>query len=290
MKKAFTLIETLVAVSMLAMVVAFASVIFKVGIESYRMAGANADVILKLRAITDQLDRDFQGFAKDGYLILHCELKNRKEFENSSDRYDFRADRILYFTTGDFQSWFPPYTRSNIAQVYFGHDIRSLNDVDLPVSKWRLARDNLLLTQGATIPPPPQIVDYNNVSFAELKAKPLLYVQDANILLRTGVEVNIQNPDDSIRRLMCKDVGEIKIDWTLNGYEWWGMGNPIGGAFADQKVEQISDDEPIYWVGWRPDTEDEFRPKALRFTFTLYDPKGIFKAGRNFTHIVYIGE
>ena len=31
-------------------------------------------------------------------------------------------------------------------------------------------------------------------------------------------------------------------------------------------------------------------PKALKFTFTLYDSKGILKNGRQFTHIIYIGE
>jgi len=30
-------------------------------------------------------------------------------------------------------------------------------------------------------------------------------------------------------------------------------------------------------------------PKALKFTFTLYDSKRIIKEGRTFTHIVYLG-
>jgi hypothetical protein len=31
-----------------------------------------------------------------------------------------------------------------------------------------------------------------------------------------------------------------------------------------------------------------FYPKALKFTFTLYDSKGVIKNGRTFTHIVYL--
>lgn len=31
-------------------------------------------------------------------------------------------------------------------------------------------------------------------------------------------------------------------------------------------------------------------PKALKFTFTLYDSKGVFKDGRTFTHIVYLND
>ena len=31
-------------------------------------------------------------------------------------------------------------------------------------------------------------------------------------------------------------------------------------------------------------------PEAIKFTFTLYDSKGIIKTGRRFEHIVYIGK
>src|SRR4030042_120928 len=119
--KAFTLIELLVAMGILAMVLSFASVIFRVCIDSHRTAIANAEIMQKLRAITNQLNDDFKGLQKDGYLVLHCELLNRKEYEDLNP-YDFRADRIYYFCTGDFQSWFDTDIRSNIAQIYFGHD------------------------------------------------------------------------------------------------------------------------------------------------------------------------
>ena len=34
----------------------------------------------------------------------------------------------------------------------------------------------------------------------------------------------------------------------------------------------------------------DFYPKALKFTFTLHESKGIIKGGRTFTHIVYLGD
>jgi len=282
-KKAFTLVETLVAVGALAMVVAFASVIFKVGIDSYRTAGANAEIMLKLRAITDQLNRDFEELRKDGYLILHSEVINRKEYESSVSGQSFRADRVLCFTAGDFQSWFRPDVRSNIARIYLGHDWRSLDDVeDLPVSRWRLVRDAVLITPEGSA-----IEDCSGISFAAFKANPL-YIQDANNLLSSGVVVNIRVDPDSIRSLMCEDIGEIRIDWTTNGLVWWGLDKPIGGTFAEKMGEQRSD--TFYWASWIPDTERQYWPRALKFTFTLYDSKGIFKNGRTFTHIVYIGE
>jgi prepilin-type N-terminal cleavage/methylation domain-containing protein len=37
-------------------------------------------------------------------------------------------------------------------------------------------------------------------------------------------------------------------------------------------------------------TEKPSFPRALKFTFTLYDSRGVFKDGQTFTHIVYIGD
>src|SRR4030042_4907121 len=159
--KAFTLIELVVAIAILVMVISFAGVIFKVSIASYRTASANTDIMQKLRAITDQLNTDFRGLGKDGYLIIRSELQTgRAEFAGSAPS-DFRTDRIFYFTTGDFQSWFAPVSRSNISKVYFGHDNRSLYDAALPVRKWSLARDIKLLTPGLPL------LDSNGISYAE---------------------------------------------------------------------------------------------------------------------------
>jgi prepilin-type N-terminal cleavage/methylation domain-containing protein len=66
--KAFTLIELVVAIAILVMLISFAGVIFKVSINSHRTAQATAEIMQKLRAITDQLNSDFKDFRKDGYL------------------------------------------------------------------------------------------------------------------------------------------------------------------------------------------------------------------------------
>ena len=262
MKKAFTLIELVTAVAILAMVLSFTGVIFKVSIGTYRTAGANAEIMQKLRAITDQLNRDFKGLRKDGYLKLHYDVRgNRREYPNSAP-CDFRADRIYYFSTGDFQSWFGPDIRSNIARVYFGHDSISLSDDSIPVSQWILARDAMLIT-----PDQPGIPDCNEVSYAGFKVdvNSVLSNDVDNLLLNPGVGVPIDVSYDanSIRSLMCENVGEIIIQWTDDGLVW---SRP-----------------PL--LPWTPSTD---WPKALRFTFTLYDSKGILENGRRFTHIVYV--
>ncbi len=92
MRKAFTLLELAVAVGILAMVLSFAGVIFKVSINSHRTAIASAEIMQKLRAITDQLDADFKG------VILSCPGRLNIETQNKN------ADCIAFFAEGDFQS------------------------------------------------------------------------------------------------------------------------------------------------------------------------------------------
>jgi prepilin-type N-terminal cleavage/methylation domain len=287
MKKAFTLIELMVGVALLAMVLAFTSVIFKVSIESYRQGGANMEIMQKLRAITDQLNSDFKGLQKDGYLMLHSEEKpGRQEFKNSPAT-TFRADRLYYFSTVDFQSWFNAGIRSNIAMIYFGQDYRSLEDSNpILVSKWNLARDVELLTPGISQVP----LDCNDISYAACKANIPLILVRADTLFSSSVLIDFKDPNE-FRRLMCQNAGQMVIEWTdgtkdLGGsLAWFGFSRPQGYT-AD--IETFP--PPYYQAFWKPDTPKQYWPKALKFTFTLYDSKGILKDGRTFTHIVYIGE
>ena len=298
MKKAFTLIELMVGVALLAMVLAFTSVIFKVSIESYRQGSANMEIMQKLRAITDQLNSDFKGLQKDGYLMLRSEAEpNRQEFQNSPATATFRADRLYYFSTGDFQSWFNANIRSNIAMIYFGHD-RSLFDGSF-VSKWNLARDIELLTPG--ISPP---LDCNNISYAECKANISLISGRAEALLLYSLPINIKVYRDDVRRLMCQNAGEMVIEWTdgtkypLDGsLAWFGfsmlrkedhLGIPANHNYDTIEVKDPAAVPLYYTAYWKPDTPKQYWPKALKFTFTLYDSKGLLKGGRTFTHIVYL--
>jgi len=95
-KNAFTLIELVVAISIVTMVLAFTSVIFKLSIDSYRTAAANAEIVQKLQAITQQLNADFRGqrWKPAGHIQLYT----------NPPAYTIRADTILFFANGDFQS------------------------------------------------------------------------------------------------------------------------------------------------------------------------------------------
>jgi len=280
--RAFTLIELVVAIAILVMVIFFASMIFRVSISSYRAAAANAEMMQKLRAITDQLNADFKGFRKDGYLILHSDMLNRKEYVSSVAPVDLRADRVCYFSTGDSQSWKVPNVRSNITKVYFGHDYRSLNDAAFPVCNWSLARDVKLITPGFSD------IDANSISYAEFKANVAGTENEARNLLASGIPIDIQANSDDVRGLMCRNIGEIKIEWTTgikapgDMVSWFGFLLPSGFP--------VEAPGPPYIATWTPLTPEQFWPEAIKFTFKIYDSKGILKQGRIFTHIVYFGD
>jgi prepilin-type N-terminal cleavage/methylation domain-containing protein len=249
-KNGFTLVEVVTAIGILVVVVVFTGIIFRSSIESYRIAGANAEIIQNLQTITTQLDRDFSQIRRDGWLGIRVE---------TNSRLDVRMDRIYYFTTGDFQSWFDAGLRSNIARIFFGHDSDSLNNTDMLLKQCKLARDVLLITPGTT-----GLADCNNVSFVKFASEPNAF-EDMTILnnsVLAGTDAN------NIRQLMCENVGELKIEWT----------NSIDSS--TKMLIWFSSSE-----AWGPGGD---WPKAIKFTFTLYDSKGILKDGSRFTHIVYL--
>jgi len=108
MRKAFTLMELVVALAILAIVLSFAGVIFQVSIESHRMALANAEIMQKLRVITDQLNTDFRSLRKDGEIFVVWAAEREPNYAganpNSSLAFE-RFDRIMFFTSGDFQTY-----------------------------------------------------------------------------------------------------------------------------------------------------------------------------------------
>ena len=102
-KRAFTLIELVVAIAILAMMISFSSVIFKAGIGTYRTSVANTEIMQKLRAITDQLNADFKGLRKDAPMAI--------EFVRDSN--DVRYDKIAFFSNGDFSMFLSALTVRN---------------------------------------------------------------------------------------------------------------------------------------------------------------------------------
>ena len=351
--KAFTLIELLVAIGILAVVMSFASVIFRVSIDAYRAATANAEIMQKLRAITNQLNADFKGLRKDGeiFVIWSAKLVPAAGYkDNDLDGYE-RFDRIMFFADGDFHSYrVNPMVRGNVARVTY--ILAKRNGV--PAQGQARTERMLVRTQHILTDDPAlavfldknnvidlQLYEFNNrydyykMSLDEWKIIPwanksdlLSVICDAvvgqsNVSEQVkGAEIDPADPN-SIHMLLCEGVGEFKIQgWNDRRQRWIPEVDPDGDGTlldtdfipAQNGTELHSEDIPgvLYpYRSWYPIDPNSYvrinnisypgqmlnqtnfneipgLGRALKFTFTLFDSKGIIKEGRTFTHIVYL--
>ncbi|MCP4259015.1 MAG: type II secretion system protein [Planctomycetes bacterium] len=336
---AFTIIELLVAIGILAIVLSFSSVIFKVSIGAHRTALANAEIMQKLRAITNQLNTDFHGLRKNGEIFMVWVAKPMTSTEykdNDLDGYE-RFDRIMFFADGDFQSYKPPVVRGNIARIcYMIAKKGNISAEGQERTKRALARNLHILTNDASLDDFPDFDNFTDVQWYNwnnqyeydkisldgwkniswenkkdmLTATTDIQVDDSivNKAVR-GVEVEPADAN-SIHMLLCEGVGEFKIQgWYEAEQQWIPEVDPDGnGNLADthfflnepNNVPGVLYPEPYGTV--HINTFDYQREllneanfniipglgRALKFTFTLYDSRGIIKDGMTFTHIVYL--
>jgi prepilin-type N-terminal cleavage/methylation domain-containing protein len=337
--KAFTLVELLVAIGILAIVLSFASVIFKVSIGAHRTAIANAEIMQKLRAITDQLNSDFKGLRKDGEIFVVWVAKPLTDSnykDNDLDGYE-RFDRIMFFADGDFQSYKAPRVRGNIARICYMLAKKgnvTAEGQDRP--KRILARNLHILTDDPSLNDFPDLDNFSDAQWYDWNNryeydkitlggwKNISWQNKINILSAatdidvTGTTVNTAirgvdvDPADanSIHMLLCEGVGEFKIQgWYDAEQQWIPEVDPDGNGNLSDTHFFLNDPNTVPGVLYPgPDgtvhinTIDYSRElineanfniipglgRALKFTFTLYDSKGIITNGMTFTHIVYL--
>ncbi len=374
--KAFTLIELIVAIGILAVVLSFASVIFRVSIDAHRTAIANAEIMQKLRAITNQFDDDFKGLRKDAPLFIW--------FQQDPNNPDQRYDQVMFFADGDFQSIqlydygkdpnaapsFPLVegpqgsVRGNIARINYGQARVYAPTVGSFIYPWDqigqdrsepmlnrqdriLSRCRHILTSDPRLdiwPDPNNIAQTFDTSFRNYR-KNDLYEHDSLSLAQWKMvdRAAYENPildvcfdsrtffdigdPNTFQRLMCKGNSNFSIQWAYwdpayAKFHWFPSNDPDGdsnpadshfGLMSSLPIQPIPVYTNFYAFGtffniptnqqinyWGPvslmrynsaaNFPADFYPKAIKFTFTLYDSKGIVKNGRVFTHIVYLGD
>ncbi|MHC4758204.1 MAG: PilW family protein [Planctomycetota bacterium] len=132
-QKGFTLIELVVAIAILGFIVSSMGIIFKISIETYRTALANAEIMQKFRAISTQLDNDFQNVQKDAPLIIWFQ-------HDENGRYD----KMMFFATGDFQStqryFQPPASTTDVPLAYQDEDYTSISGQNHKSVRGNMAR------------------------------------------------------------------------------------------------------------------------------------------------------
>ncbi len=352
--------EMVVALGILALVMSFAGVIFRVSIDSHRLALANAEILQKLRALTEQLDADFRGLRKDGEVMVFWRAGRAKNYggsnRNAEEAFE-RFDRIMFFAAGDFQTYgtynnpaepirgsmaWICYTLANKPAAVGASDAnrpqnqrpetRTLARVEhilvpptaitnsgdpLGMSKWsdNQWRDwmskteyDLITLHGWDLIAPAQKADILSViGDTEVNAAPFT---SQKCKTAGGVTLDLAQPQ-SLYALLCRGVGHFEIQgWSDTELRWIPSVNPNGDASLTDDSDFLlkgSDLDPNHIPGvWYPYGPavlrgSEYRDKldgnfnltpglgrALKFTFTLYDSRGLIKNGRTFTHIVYL--
>ncbi len=118
MRKAFTIVELLVAMGLFGMLLAASGVIFATAVNAHRTAEATTEISQKLAAITDQLNADFRGLRKEGEIFVvwvarPVDIDGKVVDYDSPDIAGFqRFDRIMFFADGDFQSYRQLFVRT----------------------------------------------------------------------------------------------------------------------------------------------------------------------------------
>lgn len=344
--KAFTLMELMVSMGILVVVLSFAGVIFKVSINSYRTAMANAEIMQKLRAITSQLDADFKGLNKDGEIFVVWKaslLQGTAYHDNDLDGYE-RFDRIMFFADGDFESYrIDPMVRGNTARICYmlARDNRYRPEQQDRAERM-LARTQHILTADTSLAnflnpgsfSNAQWLEWNNryeydkVSLESWKQIPWNEKQDMLSVIadvkvdRSAISEDIRGAiidradPNSIHMLLCEGVGEFKIQgWSDARKQWLPEVDPDGDGNLSDTNFYLNNPDPNVVPGVlypyppnggvsinnisyeREDGIDKMHfnaipglGRALKFTFTLYDSKGIIKGGNTFTHIVYLDD
>ena len=275
MKKAFTLIEIVVAVAILAMVLGFSSMAFRTCIDAYRVAGANSEIMQKLRAITDQLNADFKG------VIL--KYGGRVVFKTEGSP-KVRGDSIAFFANGDFQSTdqYDDPNRTvagNVATIFYG----LTNNAALNPKEKILVRRQTILTADEGLSDLPASREfkreYLKISLSKWRVDPPAPLpQDPADWDDWTQRPNLNtNSGNDLVMYLAKGVDNFTIqyvgldDLTKSGTKEFNEWRPV-------------DDDEIKDV----DASDIFRPLAFKFSFKLYDSKGIIKGGRAFSHIIWL--
>jgi prepilin-type N-terminal cleavage/methylation domain-containing protein len=354
MRRAFTLMEMVVALGVLALVMSFAGVIFQVSTDSHRLALANAEIMQKLRAITEQLDADFRGLRKDGEILVFWRAERKANYtganRNAEEAFD-RFDRIMFFADGDFQTYrADPAVRGNLARICYALASGPSTDPAEPnrpqaqkPERRILARTEHILVapSGAVDPCDPlgtgeftddqwrdwmSSTECDSISMRGWELIPL--ARKVDILSAIGdveVQLSAQNTStknvtvggvtldpakpESLHAFMCRGVGQFEVQgWNDAEHRWIPEVNPNGDASLKDDSDFILEGEELHpqqipglWYpraaifGERQITTlgDDFNQipglgRALKFTFTLYDSRGLVKGGRTFTHIVYL--
>ncbi len=281
----FTIIELLISVGLLVMVIGVASMIFRMSVDAFRKASANAEIMANFRAITTQLKEDFKGF-QEGTLSIKWE-NPASDVDYEGTPMDLRYDKMTFVLNGDFQSTLQygpddETIHGNIASICYslapGPDPLG-ND---KTNKILVRRQTILVADEDSydVPDPNnEFGEYTFMSFAEWKADDAHDPDNQTWVDEWSDDQYLSIDEDEgtdIVMYMAEGVDNFQIQY-INDTE-------IGYEFDEWRptFEEL-DTNYSSWEDKVPDVD------ALKISFTLYDSKGILEKGKRFSYIVYLG-
>jgi prepilin-type N-terminal cleavage/methylation domain-containing protein len=144
------------------------------------------------------------------------------------------------------------------------------------------------------------VFDYVDAVNGPVNSEQVLETCFDNVEGRAGID--LKEPL-TLHMLMCQGVGSFKIQLSYEAggqVRWYPSADPDGDGDASDSNFSAMDSFGLYFnmpSGVYIDKDGDgtsdwlfapggFYPKALKFTFRLYDSRGIFRDGKTFTHIV----
>jgi len=194
---------------------------------------------------------------------------------------DVRLDRIVFLADGDFQSvmqYAGQTVVGNVASIFYGQsDSPDPNLLEPDVRRKKiLARRQIIFTSSDPDPcsPPAQYDEYEIGSLSQWLANPPTQRQWIG---RPDVDINSEESiRESIPMFMAEGVDDFTIQFA-NGFD------PVDGSLNWWPADsEVNDNQIFEWA--------YLNPHAIKFTFTLYDSRGVFPEGKTFTHIVYLDD
>jgi prepilin-type N-terminal cleavage/methylation domain-containing protein len=318
-KKAFTLVEMMVAMGLLAVVMVMAGTIFRVAIGSYRMAKANGEILQKLRVITSQLDRDLQGLIQKDQAFTVC----LGQKDPNAPKGQGRFDRIVFLASGDFDSYRPvePGTGGSLKPVsgntarisymlarrYDPFLDRYVEASNLPPSRRILARTQHILTPEEFKDPYDPCAlgtdlslwfkwhnhqEYDQMTFQQspelfwarlpdpIRVNALSAITDTDVEL-LGMKSTLVSNDPPYQRGACVDLNDPNY---IHMILCEGVGDFAIQGWDDTNQRWVPQADGTGTLSQISYQGLPAQGRALKFTFTLYDSKRILT--RTFTHIV----
>ncbi|MCG3180258.1 MAG: hypothetical protein BIFFINMI_02616 [Phycisphaerae bacterium] len=238
-RPAFTLIELMIAVGLLAMIFVVASYIFQTSTTVIANAEASAELLIQSNAFARRVRSDIEGVEKNGLFVIG--RRNVSAYSTLAEsspgmKKAFRADWMSFFTCTEQGSTTDARLIGHIARVFYGHgDVTDVNSSDFSdvTTDWVLMRHQILLIPRQRIS-----TGSAEASGGDVQGPGLGFEGAAN-------SDYVGNIKQFTRGLLSFVNRDFRWYWIMN-YTWQGS---VGVSYGptDNGGNRRAIDEPTYW-------------------------------------------